>query len=126
MKEVKRDRSARDLMFKKIGDVKTHNGIPGKPRDDVVFGVVKHPAVVAAARLTPGREAGVETFRVCRVEELDQTRKAPGRQFESQCSAQCLIQVRLLSNAQGASGWPHEHTQPLLQELHIQGSGREL
>src|SRR5947207_12556189 len=103
MEEVQGDRRARALVIQEVGDVKTDQRVAGKLGNDDILIVVEHRGIVTSARLAPGREARVETFGVRGVEELDQARQPTCTKFQCQRSAQRLIQIRLLTYAQGCA-----------------------
>ena len=61
-------------MIEKIAHVEAEHRIGAEPRRDAVVGIVEHPGVIAARAGAPGREAGMQTLRIGRVEELHQAR----------------------------------------------------
>ncbi len=70
----------------------------------------------------------MQTFRIGRIEKLDQTRQAPRPGLQGQSTAQRLIQVRRFAHGRGPGGRRRgaEFAQPGLEEFDVPRRGRQL
>ncbi len=131
MKQIQRDRRAQSGLIQTLRDIETRQRRLGESLRHQIVGVVEHPGKIPMRRGTPGCETRMHAFGVRRIEELDQSRQAACRGFERQRAVQRLIQIRLLPGAQHRRSddaraardtrpaRPHEHAQPITQELDL-------
>src|ERR1700722_18004535 len=89
-------------------------------RDNHVRLVVEYPGIVPLGRAAPGQEAGVEAFRIGRIQEFNESRQTPCTDVQRQSPAQCLIEVGQLPDRKRSGHWTREHAQPALKELDVQ------
>src|ERR1700730_10540165 len=101
MKEIQGHRPPRELVVQEIGPVKADRAGAMKERDHQVLRVVEYPGLVPLP--APARQAREQSFRIGRIQEFDETRQSSTGALQRQGSAQCLLQVRLLTHRKSGS-----------------------